>query len=188
MGWTGKTTVWIFWTVNTILSLAFAALAAKTFDNVREYYDALGRVRGPNAEARRFSLLGLMAGTVLGLVMVVGYSVFTFIFLFLKWVSKKQMIGSMYSVIKTASLYTSAFMLLDALTLHASEKTVRLRFSSDDENLYAATFYAAYVLVGTYLLMFLVLSFCKHAFTRETQLRNEKNEVMLAGSKSSANI
>lgn len=44
---------------------------------------------------------------------------------------------------------------------------MELQFSSEDKNIYEATFYAAYALVGTYFSMFLVLSFCKQAFTRE---------------------
>ncbi|CAD7700382.1 unnamed protein product [Ostreobium quekettii] len=173
MGCTGKAAVWFFWFLNTVLSIGFAILAAVTLENVRELYNELDDLQDASSEARQFSLVGLMAGTVLGAILVIGYSVFTFLFLFCKWMSRGQMMGAGYSIMQTASIYTSAFLLLDALTLHASDKTVDISFNSDEENAYTATYLLAYVLVGTYIFMFFVFWWCKKAFTREAQLASE---------------
>lgn len=167
-GITGRTVVWIFWSINTVCCTIFAIVAAISFDNVDKLKDKYAKQSdnrmgacAQNGDALEFQMLGLLAGLGLGIIMAVAYAVYTFIFLFFKWIGSGEMAGRGYHIVQTASIYSSMFMLLDALVLNSASKTVNDGFerfnniSDNAEDRYKLAYAFAYVLVGTFLSMFI---------------------------------
>lgn len=170
----GKQVVWIFWALNAILALFFIIVGGISFHNVKEFRDDLGDSRKfqqtDATDALRRSLLGSLAGIILVILVVIAYSIFTFFYLYIDWDVMTE--SSMYLIVQTTSLYTSIFMLMVAMTLHAAEFIVEGDVIETGRNLddsemaaYRTTFVLTYLFVGTNIIMFLVFMLNKSQVT-----------------------
>ncbi|GMH44298.1 hypothetical protein BSKO_12232 [Bryopsis sp. KO-2023] len=175
--WSSKSTLWLSWAINAVLSFLFIVLGGHSFGNVQDFRNA-DWLDGndDNTKRVRLSLFGVLAALFLSIVVLLVYNIFTFLVILGRWISAKLMGGFGHGVILTASIYTAAFMLLTALILHSQDDTMKWGLKDKAEkNAYKGAFAFAYILVGTYTIMFAAFIMCRTAFREAPEEKPNPN-------------
>ncbi|GMH33048.1 hypothetical protein BSKO_00882 [Bryopsis sp. KO-2023] len=165
--WLLRGVVWTLWGANAALSLVYCIIAAVSYSNVNKLYKKLGSQENKELNHSKISMMGIQSAYVLGIIIITAYTSYSFLILMRRWFAQSRLAGLKHGIIVTSSVCTSMFMLLSALTLHSHETQIHGGLNDEHINTYQASFLFAYVLTGTYMVIFVALIFSESAFTSE---------------------
>lgn len=145
---------WIVWGVLAVISVVYVVAAASSFHTVGDMEDNLKYLRDDEVKDQlTVNLRGARAACVLSMIVVVVYAAITFVFTIQKWFSEAAFDGILLGVLLTASLYSSAFMLLTGTVLQSNDLTVENSVGNSASRRFRFTFGMAYCLTGIYALL-----------------------------------
>ncbi|DBA74864.1 TPA: hypothetical protein ACH3X2_009200 [Trebouxia sp. C0005] len=162
-GCSQRVLVYCWWAFNTAVCAAFSALAIV---NCRHMTDTTLYGGGTDAQV---TLSGVIIACILGIVMVLVYSVISLLLVMRNIFSRRPLAGFWYGVLLSSSLHVAMFMLLAALVLTSFNSAIDRGvndsvFPLEWSSVYKVTFALAYLLVATFLVQFFLFWLCKSAF------------------------
>lgn len=119
--WPRQGVVWTLWGTNAVLSLVYCIVAAVSCKNVNKVYKKLGSQQNEHLNHSKISMMGVLSAYVLGIIIIILYTSFSFLILMRRWITRSKMAGLKHGIVVSASISTSVFMLLSAVTLHSYE-------------------------------------------------------------------
>jgi len=169
-----RTTLWVSWSIVTVIAAVYAALSLRTFAKVDEVYQ--------DADDADNQTVAVLVASFAGAVVVVAFSLMSLVLLIGKQMSARA-VGYMYGFVNASAINLALFCLLCGLVLTAFEDDMRTSFSKTgtgyswtdgDTDTFKATYGFAFVTAAGYFGLFLVMFLASFTIDREHSLLEEE--------------
>lgn len=168
----GLAVLWAAWGVSLLLSLAFAALGAVTFNSLNKVYQKF-----PIGQDRRI-LHGTMAAALGAPILVVLLDLVSLFILFYKtW--KHNGTGFSYGFLDASFLHQALFVALSSFVLLSDRGLIEdfkatPLWTKVDSTVYSLTYVFGFIVTGAFVLLFLLLIIFQSA-VRENHRRSRRS-------------
>lgn len=169
----GLAVLWAAWGVSLILSLAYAALGAITFNSLYKVYQKNPESIGPD----RRIMHGTMAAALGAPILVVLLDLVSLFILFYKtW--KHNGTGFSYGFLDASFLHQALFVVLSSFVLMSDRDLIKdfqgsRLWNNIDSTAYTLTYVFGFIVAGAFVLLFLLLIVFQSA-VRENHQRSRR--------------
>lgn len=166
-----RATLWITWCVVTIVAAVYVALSLRTFAKVNDAYS--------DSNDGNNQTVAVLVAAFAGAVIVVVFSVFSFILLLTKQLGTSE-VGFTYGFLNAAALNQSLICLLCGLVLAAFQDDMETGFSKSreddyswsgtDTDVFKSTYWFGFISALGYFVLFVVMFSASFTLSREHSL------------------